>query len=66
MNYQNSDDFLQDMDVIIQRLRKTKPFDEFNEKIGFYYINLSKEEESKIFKTTQGFPPLKTHILGGV
>lgn len=58
LDYQNNEDFLKDTGASIQRLKRTKPFDSCNS-FGFWYISLSKEEESKIFKPTQGFPPLK-------
>ncbi len=58
LGYQDKEIFLQDIDALVQRLKKTKPFDE-NNTIGFWYINTSKEEEGIIFKRTQGFPALK-------
>ncbi|MDP2924194.1 MAG: hypothetical protein Q8O30_10830 [Candidatus Omnitrophota bacterium] len=58
INYTNKENFSKDIEVLIQRLSKTKPFDEINT-TGFWYINTSKEEEGIIFKRTQGFPPLK-------
>lgn len=59
LNYRNKEDLSRDMNVLIQRLNKTRPFDEFAGRIRFSYIALSREEENMIFKRTQGFPPLK-------
>lgn len=56
--YQDKKDFLRDINGLIRRLKKTKPFDEINA-IGFWYINTSKAEEDTIFKPTQSFPPIK-------
>jgi hypothetical protein len=59
LGYQDKEIFLKDIDALVQRLKKTKPFDEFMESIGIYYINLSEEEGNLFFKKTQVFPPLK-------
>ncbi len=59
LHYQDKEIFLKDIDALIARLSKIKPFDEFMRNIGFYYIVLSKEEENLIFKPTPSFPPLK-------
>jgi hypothetical protein len=61
LNYQGNEIFFEDIDIIIERLGKTRPFDEFAGRIGFYYISLSREEENMIFKRGRGFPPLKVH-----
>lgn len=55
------------MSFLIQRLKKTSPFEEVSEKIGFYYIDL-KQEEKSIFKETNSFPPLKVRrdFLDGI
>ena len=68
LNYQDKEIFLEDIGIIIARLGKTRPFDEVIERIGVYYINLSREEENTIFKRTQGFPPLKVRqdFLDGI
>lgn len=58
LNYQNNEDFAKDTEILIQRLKQTKPFDEFN-KFGFWSINLSRKEEGEIFKRTSDFPPFK-------
>ena len=59
LNYSDKEIFSKDIDGLIQRLKKTKPFDEFMESLGIYYIDLLKEEENLFFKNTQDFPPLK-------
>jgi len=59
LHYQDKEVFLRDIDTLITRLKRAKPFDEFAGKIRFYYVVLSKKEENLIFKQAEGFPPLK-------
>lgn len=59
LNYSDKAVFLKDIGMLIQSLKRTMPFDEFIQKITFYYVILSKEEENTLFKPTSGFPPLK-------
>lgn len=59
LHYQDRGVFLKDVDMLIARLKLTKPFDEFIKEFGFYHIVFSKEEEELIFKEAEGFPPLK-------
>lgn len=59
LNYQSKEIFLKDIDVLIRRLEKTKPFVEFRQSLGIYYIVLSKKEENLFFKNTPDIPPLK-------
>ena len=59
INYTNKENFSKDIEVFIQRLSKTKPFDEFMDRVGFWQINIFKDEEKALFKKTQGLPPLK-------
>lgn len=67
LGYQDKEIFLKDIDALVQRLEKTKPFDEINT-MGFWCVFISKEEEGIIFKRTQGFPPLKVRrdFLGDI
>ena len=67
LNYQNNEDFAKDRETLIQKLKKTKPFDEFNS-LGLWYVNISRKEEGEIFKPTEGFPPLKVRndFLGDI
>ena len=58
LNYQDSRSFGRDRQILIKKLKATKPFDEFNV-FRFWYIDISKKEESFNFRSTQGFPPLK-------
>ena len=58
LGYQNTKDFLKDVDGLVWRLKKTKPFDEYNN-FEFWYINLSRKEECEVFKPTSAFPPFK-------
>jgi len=57
LNYSNKEDFLKDVVFLIQRLKKASPFEKFSDRIGFYYIDLKKEERL-IFKESPNFPPL--------
>ena len=67
LNYSSKEDFLKDVGFLIQRLKKTSPFEEVSDKIGFYYVDL-KEEEKSIFKETNSFPPLgvRRDFLDGI
>ncbi len=58
LNYQDKADFAKDSETLIQRLKITRPFDEYNN-FKFWYINLSRKEECQVFKPTLDFPPLK-------
>jgi hypothetical protein len=57
LNYEEGE-FQKDLFSIIEKLKKTKPFDEFNQ-LGLWYITLSKKEQELIIKPSQDFPPLK-------
>lgn len=59
LNYQNKEDFSKDIKVLMQRLSKTKPFDDFMDMIGIWQIGISQNEERIFFKETRDFPPLK-------
>jgi hypothetical protein len=59
LNYPDNQIFLKDIDLVIKKLGKTRPFDEFILNIRFYYVVLSKQEEELIFKPAEGLPPLK-------
>lgn len=59
LNYTSNNFFLRDIERFYAKIKNIEPFDEFYSKIGFYYINLSDEEENLIFKQKQGFPPLE-------
>lgn len=58
-DYQNNQDFSEDIDILIQRITKTKPFDEVMDGVGIWQANLLKNEEKAFFKKTDDFPPLK-------
>lgn len=57
MHYQDKDDFTKDIGILIEGLKKTKPFDEFDN-LTFWRITFSRQEEGEIFKPIEGFPPL--------
>lgn len=67
LGYQDKEIFLKDIDVLVQRLKKTKPFNEIKT-TGFWCVFTSKEEEDIIFKRTQSFPPFKVRsgFLGDI
>ena len=58
LSYPNKEDFKKDTEALIQRLKQTKPFDEFND-FGLWYVKILREEEAEVFKRTSDFPPLK-------
>jgi hypothetical protein len=72
LNYPNKKDFLRDIEAIIQRLSRTKPFAEFMDGIGVWQVAISQDEERVFFKETPDFPPLKVrqdfldHILAHI
>jgi len=59
LGYQDKEIFLRDMDALVQRLKKTKPFIEFMDTIKIRLVDITQTEEKKFLKKTQGFPPLK-------
>jgi len=59
LGYQENTAFFEDIATIIDRLGKTKPFNEFTGSIRFYDVNLSREEEKMIFQERPDFPPLR-------
>lgn len=56
LNYERQEVFLKDIEVVIQRLRGTKPFDEFISSMNLYYIEPG-EGDDLILRKTQSFPP---------
>jgi|GEM_PF-331468 len=59
LNYRDKEIFLEDTRALIDGLKRVKPFDEFIQRIGFYYVIPSRKEEKLIFNEEDGFPPLK-------
>ncbi|MFH0856010.1 MAG: hypothetical protein V1869_05870 [Candidatus Omnitrophota bacterium] len=59
LNYKDNVDFVQDREMLIRRLKITKPFDIYGN-FRFWYIDLSRQEEEMIFKPVAAFPPLET------
>lgn len=58
-HYQNKEAFLKDSEALIQRLKDTVPFNEFRERIAFYFIDVSEVEKELFFKDIPAaFPPL--------
>jgi hypothetical protein len=57
LNYKRIDDLAKDSQMLIQRLKTAKPFDEYGH-FKFWSITLSPKEEADIFKPTSDFPPL--------
>jgi hypothetical protein len=61
LNYQDSEDFLDDMQALSQELKRIKPFDEFDN-ISLKYIDISANEEQEIFQANAGLPPFKVRM----
>ena len=59
MNYQNNEDFAKDREALIKRLESAKPFDEFMDALGIWYLDINQKEEMDFFKEAEGIPPLK-------
>jgi hypothetical protein len=59
LNYRSKKNFVKDSKILIQKLNQIKPFDRVKEKVRFYYIFLSQEEQKAFLKNKEGFPPLK-------
>lgn len=60
-NYLSCDEFTNDIDIIIERLKKTRPFNEFNA-FDFWSICLKQDEEESVFTQSEGLPPFKASI----
>ena len=56
LNYEKKEAFLKDIEIVIQRLRKTKPFNELISRMNFYYIEFDKEDGSILRRTQNLFP----------
>ena len=61
INYSSKADLARDLGEIAARLKKILPFSEFTDKINFYQVGISLEEEKLLVKETQDFPPLVIH-----
>jgi hypothetical protein len=61
LNYQNQAEFIFDTGILMQRLRSTPPFDEFDDFL-FWSIYLSGDEEEDIFFESHGLPPVKIRL----
>jgi hypothetical protein len=59
VNYQEEKMFIQDREAIVAGVMKTAPFSEFTDRIGFFSLDLSPEEQKRFFEVVQGMPPLK-------
>ncbi len=60
-NYQSRKLKDNDLAIIRNQFKFTKPFDEFKGKINFLKIDISKEEESIVFKSHEEFPYISVH-----
>ena len=58
LHYENNADFLKDTGIMTRKLFQVRPFSEFEGRIAFSYLELSPEEQSRIFKPVSAFPPL--------
>lgn len=58
LHYSQKEDFLSDISIILERLKRTKPFDEDIAALKIWRVNIIGEEEKRFFKEKSGFPPL--------
>ena len=67
LHYRNVADFVRDSQILIRKLKITRPFDECSN-LKFWYINLSPEVEERVFRLVSAFPPLKVRndFLAGI
>ncbi|MDD5592724.1 MAG: hypothetical protein PHV44_05475 [Candidatus Omnitrophica bacterium] len=68
LHYSDRDDSSKDIGVILERLKKARPFDEFTDVINAWQVQMPLDEGEKNFKKAQGFPPLKVRqdFLDGI
>lgn len=59
LNYLNKEDFSRDVEIVLERLKHTRPFDEVTDVFGVWQVNMTQDEEKGFFKEMQDFPPLK-------
>ncbi len=58
LNYPDKQTFQRDIQSLIASLKRIRPFDEFNNSC-IWQVRLTGTEAARVFKPTQGFPPLK-------
>jgi len=58
LHYSDKQDSSKDVAILLERLRKTKPFDECMDALKIWQLNMSQKEEKDFFKEKEGFPPL--------
>ena len=62
LNYPDPADFAKDREVLIQRLKRTRPFDEFTDVIKVWKIGLLDKKEAELsFKKIEEYPFLNVH-----
>lgn len=68
LHYPDKQDFSQDIAILIERLKKTRPFDENMAALRIWRVNMVSKEEKEIFKDKEGFPPLavRQDFLDGI
>ncbi|MFA5373986.1 MAG: hypothetical protein WC354_07395 [Candidatus Omnitrophota bacterium] len=59
VNYQSEKIFIEDTIAIASRLKKTAPFKDISNRISFFRLVLSPEEQKQFLQRSQGIPPLK-------
>lgn len=60
LGYPSKIDFIKDIELITDKLQRTKPFDDLVG-IGLYYLYLSDKEEDNVFTRVSGLPPIMVH-----
>lgn len=59
LNYPGKKEVGQDIAVIFERLKRTRPFDQSMDTLGFWQLSLNRREEWDFFRPAEGMPPLK-------
>lgn len=68
LNYSSQKNFSRDIDILLERLKKTPPFTELMDRISIWQIKISQSEEKTFFKPAQGLPPflVRQDFMGGI
>lgn len=56
LNYQDPKDFVKDRELLVQRLRRTAPFNEFPDKMKIWDLAIAEKQAQKVFLPNNTFP----------
>lgn len=56
LNYQDPSDFIKDRGILVERLRKTTPFNEFPSRLKIWDLRLTEKQMGEVFLPTDVFP----------